>query len=313
MNNINKNISRVLLLSIAIYFFAVWYVGWSDIYSALQKVEPKLVVVPVLLSLLAYILRFSRWQYFLHVFNKPVRLTNSILIYFSGFALAMTPGKVGELLRCAYLKPYKISYKRSSAMFVVERLLDVISMLCLSVLAAGYFTDKLNFLYLILAIALTVLVFLVNPRLILKQRKIISKTGSRLVRAYRHILDMLIHTGRILKPLPLVGGLGLGIVAWFLDGAGFYYIMSHFVTDAQITTIVGIYALSILLGAFSFMPGGVGATEALMYGFLHLFGVQPEHAVVIIILSRLTTIWFAVLLGATSVTLLGRLQASRSQ
>jgi uncharacterized protein (TIRG00374 family) len=312
MNKLTKNISRVLLLSILIYFFAVWYIGWDDIYTALKKVDAEVVIVPILLSLLAYILRFSRWQYFLHIFKKPVKASHSLLIYFSGFALAMTPGKVGELLRCAYLKPYKISYKRSSAMFVVERLLDVISMLCLSVLAAGYFTDKLNFLYLILAIALAVLVFLVNPRLILKQRRLISKTGSRLMRAYRHVLDMLIHTGRILKPLPLIGGLGIGLVAWFLDGTGFYFIMSHFVPDMQITTIVGIYALSILLGAFSFMPGGVGATEALMYGFLHLFGVQPEHAVVIIILSRLTTIWFAVLLGAISVTMLGRIQARQA-
>jgi uncharacterized protein (TIRG00374 family) len=312
MNNLTKNISRVLLLSILIYFFAVWYVGWEDIYTALQKVDVEVVVVPILLSLLAYILRFSRWQYFLHVFRKRVRPMHSLLIYFSGFALAMTPGKVGELLRCAYLKPYKISYKRSSAMFVVERLLDVISMLCLSVLAVGWFTDKLNFLYVILALALAVLAFLVNPRLILRQRRMIPKTGSRLMRGYRHVLDMLIHTGRILKPLPLVGGLGLGILAWFLDGSGFYWIASHFVPDVHITTIIGAYALAILLGAFSFMPGGVGATEALMYGFLHLFGVQPEQAVVIIILSRLTTIWFAVLLGAVSVTLLGRIQARES-
>jgi uncharacterized protein (TIRG00374 family) len=312
MNKLTKNITRVLLLSILIYFLAVWYVGWEDIVTALRKVDAEVILVPILLSLGAYILRFTRWQYFLHLFRKRVQASHSLLIYFSGFALAMTPGKVGELLRCAYLKPYKISYKRSSAMFVVERLLDVISMLCLSVLAVGYFTDKLNFLYLILGLVLVALVFLLNPRLILGQRRRVAGRDSRLMRAYRHILDMLIHTGRILKPLPLAGGLVIGILAWFLDGSGFYWITSHFVSDIGITSIIGIYALSILLGAFSFMPGGVGATEALMYGFLHLFGVEPQQAVVIIILSRLTTIWFAVLLGAVSVTLLGRVQAKQA-
>lgn len=307
MNNLSKNISRVLLLSILIYFVAAWYVGWKDIYTAVRKVDVQVVLLPILLSSLAYLLRFGRWQIFLHIFRKAIPVGHSLLIYFSGFALSMTPGKVGELLRCAYLKPYKVSYKRSSAMFVVERLSDVIAMLCLSALAVGHFTDKLNFLYVILGLVLVMLVVLINPFLLLKQRGRIGRSGSRLMRIYRHLLDMFIHTGRILRPLPLVAGLGIGTLAWFLDGLGFYYITSHFTAEISLLTMVGAYALAILLGAFSFMPGGVGATEVLMYAALHLFGVEADQAVVIIILSRLTTIWFAVLLGAISVTWLGRL------
>ena len=303
--NLNKSISRILLVSVAIYFFAAWYVGSSEIFNALQKVDILVIAIPLLFSLMAYLLRFVRWQYYLSIFKKHVRPKTSMLIYFSGFALAMTPGKVGELLRCAYLKPFKISYKRSSAMFVVERFLDVLSMLCLSALAIGLLSDKLNFLYLIMALAIIFLLVMLNPGILLKQRQLVSSASGRVLKAYRHILDMLLHSGRILRPISMFSGLLLGVLAWFLDGLGFYYITSHFVPDLQITLVVGIYALSILLGAFSFMPGGVGATEALMYGFLHLLNVPAEYAVVIIILSRLTTIWFAVLLGAVSILGLG--------
>ncbi|MBD3670829.1 MAG: UPF0104 family protein, partial [Gammaproteobacteria bacterium] len=163
---------------------------------------------------------------------------------------------------------------------------------------------------LIITIALIALAMLVSPRVLLAQRRAIQGLNSKLANTYRHVLGMLLHTNKILKPMPLVSGLGLGVVAWFLDGAGFYFITQHFVPGIEITTVVGIYAVSILLGAFSFMPGGVGATEALMYGFLHLLGIQPEDAVVIIILSRLTTIWFAVSLGAVSVMLLGKRDAA---
>ncbi|MBD3669847.1 MAG: flippase-like domain-containing protein, partial [Gammaproteobacteria bacterium] len=163
---LTRNISRVLLLSVAIYFVGVWYVGWEEIVTALGKVEPLVILVPLGFSLLAYLVRFGRWQYYLGLFNKPVDTAYSALVYFSGFALAMTPGKVGELLRCAYLKKYRISYKRSSAMFVVERLLDVIAMLILSTLAIRYFSDKLGFLYIIITIALIALAMLVSPRVL---------------------------------------------------------------------------------------------------------------------------------------------------
>ncbi len=304
---LNKGISRLLLLSVVIYFAAVLYVGGADVYAAVRKVSPLVVLVPLLLSLAAYLTRFVRWQLFLYVFKKPVRMGTSLLIYFSGFALAMTPGKVGELLRCSYLRPYRISYKRSGAMFVVERFLDVISMLCLSLLALKLFSDKLDFVYLIMGLAVFFLLLVLNPRVLLLLRRRLSTALSRLGRLLRHLVDVFLHSSRILKPLPLLGGLGIGVVAWSLDGLGFYYITSHFVANVELSTVIGIYALSILLGAFSFMPGGVGATEALMYGFLHLLGVAPEYAVVIIILSRLTTIWFAVLLGAFSIMLHGKL------
>lgn len=300
----NLYVTRLLLLSVAVYIIAAWYVGWGDIYHALSSVDITVVLIPLLFSLTAYILRFVRWQYYLTVFNKTVHLYTSLLIYFAGFALAMTPGRVGELVRGTYLKAYNVSYRRSSAMFVVEKVLDIISMLLLSAFVFNYFTDKLEFVYIIVAFVVVIMVFLINPLSLLALRRFFSNTKSRLHKALRHVLDVFLHTGKILRPVPVFVGLVLGTSAWGLDAAGFYYITSYYIPDISLFTVIGVYTLSVLLGAFSFMPGGVGATEALMFGFLHLLDLKPEQAVVVIIISRLTSMWFSVFLGAVSVYLL---------
>jgi uncharacterized protein (TIRG00374 family) len=60
----------------------------------------------------------------------------------------------------------------------------------------------------------------------------------------------------------------------------------------------GIYAMSIVIGAASFMPGGLGGTEAAMLIFLINLGVSQEVALAATLICRFATLWFAVILGA---------------
>jgi len=298
--------TRFILLAVVGYLAAVWYVGWGEIGQALSRVTPAMVLVPLLFSLAAYLLRYLRWHYYLQVFRKHVGIGQALLIYFAGFALTMTPGKVGELFRAAYLKPYRVSYRRGSALFVVERLQDVLAMLALSALALGLLHDSETQYYWIIALMLVALALVLHVRLLLWLRRRLARRPSRVATLLRHLLDVLLHSARLLRLQPFTLGLMLGLLAWFLDAAGFYWISSYYLASADLGVMVGVYTLTVLLGVFSFMPGGVGATEVLMYGFLHLLQVPNDQALVIILLSRLTTLWFAVVLGAGAMTVLGR-------
>lgn len=70
-------------------------------------------------------------------------------------------------------------------------------------------------------------------------------------------------------------------------------------------TGVGIYAIAVLAGALSFLPGGLGGTEAVMGVLLVAFGADGATAVAITLLCRLATLWFAVALGGLAVAVLG--------
>ena len=73
---------------------------------------------------------------------------------------------------------------------------------------------------------------------------------------------------------------------------------------------MGIYAISVLAGAVSFIPGGLGSTEAVMGLLLVLVGAEPATAIAATIICRLATLWFAVVIG---VVVVGGIEISRSR
>jgi uncharacterized protein (TIRG00374 family) len=61
---------------------------------------------------------------------------------------------------------------------------------------------------------------------------------------------------------------------------------------------MGIYAMSVVIGVLSFLPGGLGSTEAAMLILLSTSGVGQEDALATTLICRFATLWFAVALGA---------------
>mgnify|MGYP001587501305 FL=1 len=52
------------------------------------------------------------------------------------------------------------------------------------------------------------------------------------------------------------------------------------------------------------LPGGLGATEAIMIGFLAKSGVAETEATAATLIIRACTLWFAVLVGGVSLATL---------
>jgi uncharacterized protein (TIRG00374 family) len=69
--------------------------------------------------------------------------------------------------------------------------------------------------------------------------------------------------------------------------------------------IASTYASSLFLGALSFLPGGLGIAEASFTGLLNLQGISLSMAVVIVIIVRLFTLWFNVVIGFIALKLVG--------
>ena len=105
----------------------------------------------------------------------------------------------------------------------------------------------------------------------------------------------------------LTSGIILGSVAWILQGMAFIYLLEHFSVEVSLWVAIGIYAASLLAGAISFIPGGVGTTEAAMAFLLIAVGADKQTALIIPVIARIASLWFAVILGTASVLTLGAL------
>ena len=60
---------------------------------------------------------------------------------------------------------------------------------------------------------------------------------------------------------------------------------------------VGIFLFAMLGGGATGLPGGLGGAEAVMVGLLSLQGIPLDIALPATIIIRITTLWFAILVG----------------
>ncbi len=67
--------------------------------------------------------------------------------------------------------------------------------------------------------------------------------------------------------------------------------------DIGLAKAVAIFIFSALAGGLTGAPGGVGGAEAAMIALLALDGVPLDVSVAATAIIRLTTLWFAILIG----------------
>ena len=94
----------------------------------------------------------------------------------------------------------------------------------------------------------------------------------------------------------------LSLMAWIAQGVSLYLIVHALGYELTAGTVVAIYCLSILVGAASFIPGGLGATEAAIVLLLLAVGVGQTDAITASIVSRSLTLWLAVGIGVVAMT-----------
>jgi uncharacterized protein (TIRG00374 family) len=287
-----------ILATLAIY-------GGSVVLSDLDAVSTSATRLDMLgwmiilgLSLANYVLRFLRWELYLGRLGSRVPIYKSLAYYIGGFAFTTTPGKAGEAVRSFYLKRHGVTYVHSLAAFFTERFVDLVAMVLLALVAALAFPA-----YQWPVVAISLLIIAVLPLIhaqrfhafLDRQRTRLPSEKLRIVGA--RAVDLLRSASSLLKSGPLYAGLTLALIAWGAEGIAFHVILVALGINTSMLLAVGIYSISVLAGALSFMPGGLGSTEAVMILLLTLVGTDTPTAVAATIICRLATLWFAVVLG----------------
>jgi glycosyltransferase 2 family protein len=290
-----------LVLAAAAYLVLIMYGRFDELGAALRSFR-LVYLVPVLALVLAnYSLRFGRWHYYLRRCGARVPWRESAAVFLSGFAMSITPARVGELLKCVLLRDEAgVKMSVSVPVVVADRVNDLVAV-CILV-AAGvlrYSAARGASLLAIAAVAALVAVLAFSPwiaagatRLFARRFAGESPAPAVAVREAAGVFALL------LRGRALVFGTALGVLAWFAECAALYLVLgglSSWTLTLYAATFV--YALSTLAGAMSLLPGGLGVTELGMTALLVLFGMPRETAVAAVLIVRLCTLWFAAGLG----------------
>lgn len=285
---------------------------WTDARSvgrALAEFRWSIALAALTLASLNYLVRFVRWHYYLRILGLAVPAGHSFLVFLGGFSLTVTPGKLGEVIKAVLLdKSHGIAKARTAPIVLAERFTDLMGLLLLA--CVGIFTYETDPRFLAVGAGLIVLGLVVvsvepiaNFFLRLSSRiPVVRRLTHKLEEAHRT-------TAALLRPGPLVLGVLLSIISWFFECAAFWAVVHGFpgaTVNLQAATFI--YATMTIAGALSFLPGGLGVTEGgmlLMLGEL-AHGCNRGVAAAATFVTRLCTLWFAVLVGLAALLVFAR-------
>nr|WP_276583428.1 lysylphosphatidylglycerol synthase transmembrane domain-containing protein [Pseudomonas sp. RIT-PI-S] len=299
----------VVASAVAYLVFSLW-AGWQPVSHAVLAVGVGGTVLALGMSLLNYGLRFLRWQTYLRLMEQPVPWRPSLAIYLAGFALTTTPGKAGEALRGVLLKSHGVPWAKSFAAFFSERLSDLCAVVLLTLFGLSLYPQAQPLIFLGLGLVAAGLLVLSQASLLRAVQGWLTRRPGALARLLRAPVQVVLEAQRCHRPAVLAGTTCLSVLAWSAEAVAFHWILLWMGADVPLAFAMFVYALAMLAGAISFMPGGLGGTEAVMVGLLVWKGMPGADAVAATVLIRLATLWFAVGLGAFMLMRLRRAQAT---
>ena len=279
-----------------IYLGAIVWSGTGESLSAVRSLGLSTVALGVALASSAYLVRFARWHWSLLVLGHRLQLGFNLRVYLAGLALTSSPGKLGEAVRSVLLLNRGVRVSSSFAAFLTDRGSDVLGVAALGALAAWGAGTREPILE---AIFVVLLLITVLAALALRRGLFNSKLFSltRLRGWVGRLAAPLAAWALLWTPVRVVVFSVFAVVAYGIQALVFAFFVHEMGGGVPVAECVKIFAVAMLLGAASMVPGGLGATEAALVYQLHQAGMALPAAIAAAITLRLSTLWIAILIG----------------
>jgi uncharacterized protein (TIRG00374 family) len=300
MDFISKLKSKILAgLFFGFLVFIIMLI-WSD----LSRVENAMVTFdwsyfPLVLVfvLFGYLMRFIKWHLYMKELDINISVKDSARIFFSGLAMAVTPGKFGEVLKSYLLnKVNGTDFFMSAPTVIAERVTDMLAMLFIASFGVSMFGVGKLVMVIGTIIIITFLIIVSYRPIALKiidtiiKVSILKPIGVKLKVLYES-------TYVLLKWKVILKAFIISVISWGAECLGLYLIFRGYHIALGFVTAAFVFSLSSVAGGISMLPGGLGVTEGSMLGLLLVLGVDKTSSTGITLLARFGTLWFGVAVG----------------
>ena len=309
----NKKFFVFLISSIIIY---ATFLIVSDLNKLSENiVDFKIEFLPLILSLVSagWVALYFRWVLLLKNLKYSLPHKENFPIFLSGFALSVTPGKVGELLKSQLLKEkFDLPIKISAPIILIERFYNAIGIIIISIF--GILVFDFSGIIILITTCLLILIFFIlrSERLFHIFIQKISKISflSKFSNSFMNSYDVIKESTR---PKIFIISSILSAIYWIFESIAVYFILKSFGIDLlSIFDVIPTYATSIILGVASFIPAGLGVSESTLIGLLSLQGLTISTAVSLTIFIRLLTLWYSVFIGFIALKISGAFSINNS-
>jgi glycosyltransferase 2 family protein len=298
VERLRRNLVLALALGVAVYLILAVLSDLGELATALDSFDYALIPAILGLVALSYVVRFLRWTYYLRVLKVSVPTGINAAIFTSGLSMTISPGKLGEVLKCVFVRRVTgAPIARTAPAVVAERATDGTGMVLWGFLGAFALDIPPWTMFIFLALAIFGIAVLRSERLTMAAERALSRLPL-VNRLAPHLRVFHGASNELLGTRPLLVGTALSYFSWGLECAGVYLCAVGLGVDQPFLLIVFVFALSSLVGVLSMLPGGIGAVEAGLYGqFVAVANLSTGVAGALTLVIRLATLWFATLLG----------------
>ena len=294
----NKKFLIILIGSIIVYSLFLILSDFSKLSEEILDFEIMYLPLILILVPLGWLALYFRWTILVKNSGYILPHKKNFQIFLSGFPLSITPGKVGELLKCELLKEnFNIPRKITAPIILVERLYNGVGIVIISSLGIWYF-DFSGTVILIASCALIGIFIALRSKSLFSS--LINKTSkikylSKFSDSFSDSYEVINHS---IKPKIFIISSLLSAIYWILESVAVYFVFKSFGIDfLELYNVVLAYTSSIILGVASFVPGGIGVSEGTLISLLSIQGLSLSTAITLTLFIRFFTLWYAVFVG----------------
>ncbi|MDT0682371.1 lysylphosphatidylglycerol synthase transmembrane domain-containing protein [Roseicyclus sp. F158] len=272
--------------------------GWEDSFAQLGKLEFWQIAALLGLTVANYIFRGLRWYVFSRALGLPRGRRRDARHFAGGLAMTVTPGRLGEVIRLRWLaRETGWSMDRTAPLILVDRAADLAAMALILAGMLALSAAGMAGAVPAAVIAAIVAVVLTRPSviggLVTWSYRILAVRPRLFARARSAARSL----QRFSSPRVFIPGVLYGTIGWAIEGVELYLILTWIGADIGLPSAIGIFVFATFAGGLTGAPGGLGGAEASMIALMRLQGVAMGPAIAATAVIRLTTMWFAVLMG----------------
>lgn len=319
-----KNSLRIFfgVIIAGLLFYLLTKIDFTDIFLALQTIQPKFFILSFAALSLANVVFVARGMIALRKIVYP-HFWFFLETTLAGFFInVITPGSQvgGEPVRAYYLgKRYKkpktkvfgavladrVIHAIASLFFIIASLLFILTYIPVSKELKIIFQTTLLFILAVIA----VIAWMNMKKTKFSFRDLLEKLGIlSKIKKIKALGDVEKHLGNFTSSFKrtirdkniLFFGIVFSLLHWVLVYLSSYFLFLSLGVHISFFIVIVVVSLGSLVGEISPTPGGIGIIEGFMVFFYSIVGISLSAAIIVAILSRVIMYFYALFIGGLS-------------
>ncbi|SRR3989344_276777 len=307
--NITKLLGKIFVLAISILLL-ILIISFGDLdamYSHLRTISVVDILILIMILNVSLLLRVWRWKVLLADEVKAPFL-RLVPVFLLGKAITgFTPGNVGDPLRSVILKKSEgIPVSKSIKSILVERVADLMTVIFFSLYVLLFYFQNdgikvwIGYASLVVTIGMTLLFCFskhFSSFILHRLARLFNKSGK-----IKGLIDSFIDSfcDSTIKKRTLLVALVVSVLIWTLDGFVFFYVLKSLMVGINFLYFLSAFALSVIFGLITLLPGGLGALDGGLVFLLINVGVDKNVAITGVLIGRFVTYAYPMVLGYLS-------------